>query len=322
MRAVYLEKPIDDTLSAVQVVERPKPEVKSGDCLVKVHATAFNPSDLKAARGLMPHTVWPRVPGRDFSGVVESGPAEWLGQAVWGTGGDLGISCDGAQAEYVCVQADSLLHKPDTLTFAQAACLGVPFTTAYRALVTQAKVVRGERVLVMGANGQVGQAALQLAHYLGAEPIGVARVPVPEDMESVTWIDTCEGDPLLQLQERHQIEAVDVVLNTVGGPYFEWGEAILGKGGRHILMSSLPVDDDMTVSILDLYRSERQLLGVNTLCVDHVSAGRFLKQIASGFVTGQLRALCGSVRLFPLSDITEAYRACMLGGSRIVLTIV
>ena len=62
-----------------------------GHAVIHVQAAAVNPSDVKAALGMMPHAIWPRTPGRDFAGVVVAGPDEWLGAEVWGTGGDLGM---------------------------------------------------------------------------------------------------------------------------------------------------------------------------------------------------------------------------------------
>ncbi|WP_373926543.1 alcohol dehydrogenase catalytic domain-containing protein [Paludisphaera borealis] len=78
-------------------MDRPVPQ--AGEVLVRVQAAAINPSDVKNVLGKMGMTTVPRTPGRDFAGVVEQGPPEWIGRPVFGTGGDLGFRRDGSHAE-------------------------------------------------------------------------------------------------------------------------------------------------------------------------------------------------------------------------------
>ncbi|WP_193378499.1 quinone oxidoreductase family protein, partial [Singulisphaera acidiphila] len=94
-------------------VERPKPQ--PGEVLVRVRAAAINPSDVKNVLGKMAMTTVPRTPGRDFAGMVEDGPPEWVGREVFGTGGDLGFRRDGSHAEYLVVPAEAVLVRPDGL---------------------------------------------------------------------------------------------------------------------------------------------------------------------------------------------------------------
>src|SRR6266852_7422786 len=90
-RCVRLHAKVDDVASLAPVVERRTLSRADNEVLVEVRAAAVNPSDVKAATGLMPYAVFPRTPGRDYSGVVVQGPREWIGKAVFGTSGDLGI---------------------------------------------------------------------------------------------------------------------------------------------------------------------------------------------------------------------------------------
>ena len=78
---------------------------QEGEVVVAVRAAGVNPSDVKAALGAMPHAVWPRTPGRDWAGVVTDGPADLLGQEVWGSSGDLGIRRDGTHASHLVIPA-------------------------------------------------------------------------------------------------------------------------------------------------------------------------------------------------------------------------
>ena len=80
-------------------VFEPEPAPPPGHAVVRIGAAAVNPSDVKATLGIMPQAVWPRTPGRDFAGTVVSGPAEWIGREVYGSGGDVGITRDGSHAQ-------------------------------------------------------------------------------------------------------------------------------------------------------------------------------------------------------------------------------
>ncbi len=85
----------------LEYVELPTPVPAAGNALVRVLAASVNPSDVKNVSGHFEHTVLPRVPGRDFSGVVTAGPDDWMGAEVWGTGGDIGFTRDGTHAGFI-----------------------------------------------------------------------------------------------------------------------------------------------------------------------------------------------------------------------------
>ena len=139
------------------------------DVVVEVKAAGVNPSDVKAATGLMPYAVFPRTPGRDFAGVVVDGPREWIGREVFGSSGDLGIRRDGTHASHLVVEAKALVAKPQNMSLQEAAGIGVPFVTAAEGFSRAGFPQSGEIVLIMGVNGKVGQAAAQIATWRGAE---------------------------------------------------------------------------------------------------------------------------------------------------------
>ena len=172
MKALQFSKTGD--LAALQVVDVPTPTPTADQVLVQVKAAGLNPSDVKNVLGRFPYTTLPRIPGRDFAGVVVEGPKELLGQAVWGTGKDLGFNRDGSHAEYLTLPASGVAHQPEALSFVQAASMGVPYTTAWDAL-QRSGVVAGTRLLVIGANGAVGSAALALAKIRGAQVLAAVR---------------------------------------------------------------------------------------------------------------------------------------------------
>src|SRR6185369_2251322 len=171
-KLVLTDKAADAAGIAPRIVDIELPEPPAGHAVVQVQAAAGNPSDAKAALGMMPHAVWPRTPGRDFAGVVVAGPAEWMGVAVWGTGGDLGMTRDGTHATYLTLPVQALSRKPASVSVAAASAVGVPFITAYEGLRRAGLGGAGQNVLVLGANGKVGQAAIQLATRAGARVVG------------------------------------------------------------------------------------------------------------------------------------------------------
>src|ERR1700731_342043 len=166
--------------SILELAEVAAPAVGGTMALVRGMAASINPSDVKNVAGAMKQTTLPRIPGRDFAGVVEAGPADWIGAAVWGTGGDAGFTRDGTHAEMIAVPVASLRRKPDTLSFDQAASVGVNYMAAWCGLEA-AGLSAGDTVLLIGAAGGVGSAAAQIARRIGARVIGADRhAPHPD----------------------------------------------------------------------------------------------------------------------------------------------
>jgi NADPH:quinone reductase len=166
--------------SVLEVAEIAAPAIGETTALVRTKAASINPSDVKNVAGSMKQTTLPRTPGRDFAGVVEVGPAEWIGAPVWGTGGDTGFTRDGTHAEMIAEPVASLRRKPDTLSFDQAASVGVNYMAAWLGLEA-AGLGAGETVLLIGAGGGVGGAAAQIARRIGARVIGADRhAPHPD----------------------------------------------------------------------------------------------------------------------------------------------
>ena len=129
-RCVRLAAKADDPASLAPTVERRRCRGPRHELLIEVKAAAVNPSDVKAATGLMAYAVFPRTPGRDYAGIVIDGPAGWIGREVFGSSGDLGIRRDGTHATHLAVEADAVVEKPKNLSWDEAAGIGVPFVTA------------------------------------------------------------------------------------------------------------------------------------------------------------------------------------------------
>jgi NADPH:quinone reductase-like Zn-dependent oxidoreductase len=279
--------------SQLHLAERPDPHASDSTAIVRVEAAAVNPSDVKNVAGAMSQTTLPRIPGRDYSGVVVEGPAEWIGAAVWGTGGDVGFTRDGTHAELLEVPRASLVRKPEKLTHEEAASAGVTFLTAWIGVIEYAKVSAGETLAVIGAGG-VGSAAIQLAKYRGAQAIAVQR-------------GTNTGG----------IKA-DVALNTVGGEMFETALKIANHRGRVIVISP-GKQPRVSFELVAFYRKELQLFGVDSLKRDLTAAAETLRELTAAFDAGVLLPPRVS-QAFPLDQAPEAYRLVAAGSNgRVVL---
>jgi NADPH:quinone reductase-like Zn-dependent oxidoreductase len=230
------------SLDNLRLEEVPMPRPGPGDVLVQVKAAAINPSDVKNVQGKMHETSVPRIPGRDFAGLVVQGPDELLNRSVFGSGGDLGFDRDGSHAEYFVVPANAVIPLPRNLSFEQAAGIGVAYITAWAALVNAAQIQAGETTLIIGTTGAVGSAAARIAHQLGARVIGTARsstdIPAADAIPVDDWVDLQLVDLPTGVRSLTKGRGVDVALDVVGGPVFEQCLATLAWRGRQVAISS------------------------------------------------------------------------------------
>ena len=220
---VRLNAKAADAAAIAPVIERRTLSRQPHEVVVAIEAAGVNPSDVKAATGLMPYAVFPRTPGRDFSGRVIEGPSEWIGKAVFGTSGDLGIRRDGTHASHLVVEAAALVEKPDGISMDEAAGIGVPFVTAIEGFRRSGMPKPGEHVLIMGVNGKVGQAAVQLATWQGANVIGVVRKDEPYEGHAnapIEIINSATTDVADRVRELTGGKGADIVAREEGGKLF------------------------------------------------------------------------------------------------------
>ncbi|GLQ96601.1 quinone oxidoreductase family protein [Dyella mobilis] len=299
------------------------PEIGEGMALVRIHAASINPSDVKNVAGHFSHTTLPRIPGRDFSGVVERGPAAWLGAEVWGTGGDIGFTLDGTHAQYIRVPVAALVHKPASLTHEQASAVGVNFAVAWLGAITYAQLRQGETIAVIGAGGGVGGAVTQIARSLGCRIIAVDRSPldsdspagkriddyVPFDENSVAGVRGVEG----------LAQGVDVVYDCVGGVAFDTALGLVKRRGRVVEISATG-RRRVEFDLIDFYHNETQLLGADSAKLGVVQSAPLMLAIAEGFDHGKLEPPVIAHR-YALAQGREAYAAVARGTRGRVVVI-
>ncbi len=320
-RLLVTEKVADPSTLNPKVIPADQPEAPEGHAVIAVQAAAVNPSDVKAAMGLMPHAVWPRTPGRDYAGTVVAGPKEWLGVEVWGTGGDLGVTCDGTHATHLVLPVSALSRKPDSVPTIAAATVGVPFITAGEGL-RRAGLRAGQQVVVFGANGKVGQAAVQLATRAGATVIGVDRgnaAYLGHASSAVRMLDGEDPGLVQAIQEATAGKGADIAYNTVGSPYFQAALDALATGGTQVLIST--IEKTVPFDILSFYRRNLQMLGVDSLKLTATHCAQVLDELRPGFVDGSLQAFSvEGTRLYGLEQAGDAYRNVLAGSiERVVL---
>jgi NADPH:quinone reductase-like Zn-dependent oxidoreductase len=287
------------------------------DVLIGVRAAAVNPSDVKAATGLMPYAVLPRTPGRDYAGVIIDGPAGLIGREVFGSSGDLGIRRDGTHASHLVVEADAVVEKPKTLSWEEAAGIGVPFVTAMEGFRRAGVPKQGQTVLVMGVNGKVGQAAAQIATWQGARVIGVVRKAEAYEGHTnapIEVIDASATDVAARVRELTSGKGADIVFNTVGDPYFQAAHKSLALRGRQILIAA--IDRIVQFNILEFYRGQHTYVGIDTLGLSSMATGAVLRDLGPGFSGGHLRPFpIKASAIYPLERAKEAFIA-VAGSSR------
>jgi NADPH:quinone reductase-like Zn-dependent oxidoreductase len=264
------------------------------------------------------------VPGRDFAGVVVDGPAEWIGVEVWGSGGDVGFTRDGSHAELLGVPVEALARKPERLSFAEAATVGVNFVVGWRGAVEAAQLEKDETIAVFGVSGGVGGAVAQIARVRGARVIGIDRRPPRDDAPAATILEefvTSDGDAQGIADQIRKVtggRGAEVVYDAVGGVTTAAALAALAPQGRLVVISAVGTRV-VPIDLVDFYRNESRLLGVNSSNVGVVESGSRLTEMAQYFESGALRPLPISCA-YGLDESQDAYVAVADGiPGRIVI---
>jgi len=201
----------------------PVPSVPSGHVLVRVVASGVNPLDVKIHEGLAAHAKvqLPAILGLDIAGTVESiaeDVAEFaIGDHVFGVTGGVG-TLPGSLAEYAAVDSQLLAKKPASLSMREAAALPLAFVTAWEGLVDRARITEGQRVLIHGGAGAVGNLCVQLATALGARTFATVS---PHQMDIVASSGATPIDRRVSVEDYVAAftdnEGFDIVYDTVGG---------------------------------------------------------------------------------------------------------
>lgn len=237
MQALQVQR-LSADLSGVALTELATPARKAGEVLVKVRAASLNFPDLLMTRG--EYQFKPPVPftsGLELAGeVVEADPASRFqpGDKV------IGGNKTGAFAELVSIPEAGLSPLPKGLGFAQGAAMGAAYQTAYTGLVELCGLAEGQWVLVTGASGGVGLAAVDLAKALGAQVIAATGIAAKRDRIAALYqpdaVILAEGQFREQVQELTQGQLCDIVFDPVGGDVFDESTRCVRFGGKLVVV--------------------------------------------------------------------------------------
>lgn len=305
----------------VRHIARPVPG--KGQVLVRIHAAGVNPLDTKIAIGAGAHArqELPAVLGLDLAGtVVELGEAVdgfTPGQQVFGMAGGIG-GAQGTLAEYIAVDARLIASKPHALGMREAAALPLVFITAWEGLVDHANVRSGQRVLIHGGAGGVGQVAVQLAKARGAEVYATGSVGNLDFIRALgaTAIDYQTQRVEAYVEQFTAGEGFDIVYDTVGGSTLDASFKAVKPYTGHVL-SCLGWGQH---SLAPLSFKSATYSGVFTLAPLLTGKGRehhgsILREAAVLANAGQL-AIRVDPQQFALDEVNDAFRQVAEGRGR------
>src|SRR4051812_46936537 len=283
MRVVRLRAAGGPEQLAVEEADRPRPG--PDEALVRVHAAAITRDELE-----WPLDRLPAIPSYELSGVIEETGPDVAGFAA----GDEVFALtpfdrDGVAADYTTLPAGLLAARPRSLGHAESAAIPLPALSAWQGLFDHAGLGAGERVLILGAAGNVGGFAVQLARKAGAHVIGTASAANRDlvlELGAHEVVAAAEGF-------EDAVEPVDVVFDTVGGELLRRSGAVLRSGGRLVSVAEEPPDGG-EYFIVEPNRDQ-------------------LRSLARLVDAGDLRP--PRVEVFPLTSAREAF-ACSLAPGR------
>ncbi len=313
MQALRFER--TGSLDALTVRDVPVPKPAPGDVLVRVKAAAINPSDIKNVLGLMHGTTVPRTPGRDFSGIVAEGPPGLVGRSVFGSGGNLGFGRDGSHAEFLTLPGGAAMPLPRNASFEQGAGIGVAYMTAWAALVSAARIQKGETILITGTTGSVGAIAARLAHGFGAKVYGTVRsadaLARAADLPVASWIDLQATALSDGIRAATAGRGVDIVFDLIGGAMFEECLKSLAWRGRQVAIASTP-EPRVGFNLVDFYHNESRLIGVDSLKLSFEETAGILGSLTPAIERGDLPL--PAVAPHPLAEAPGLYRDIASGA--------
>lgn len=313
MRAAIITRFGDPDVLEIREVDTPAPT--EFQVLVRIRASALNRADLLQRVGRYPA---PNDSPRDIPGMELAGEVAAVGTSVsrWQLGDRVfGIAGGGAQAEYLAVNEDTLSPVPAGITWTDAAAVPEAFITAHDALVSQAGMRAGERVLIHAVGSGVGLAACQLARSWGAIPYGTSRTSDKLERARAYGLEdgvVVEGEmePLALAASRWTGgKGLDIILDLVGGPYVAPAIEMLATRGRLMLVGAV-AGSQATIDV-------RRILGKRLTIRGTVLRARPLEEkveVARAFERDVLPRLArGEVRpvidsIFPLEQLPEAHR--------------
>jgi NADPH:quinone reductase-like Zn-dependent oxidoreductase len=318
----------------VRIEEVARPTAGAGEVLVEMRAAALNHLDLWVRRGIPIETTMPHVGGSDIAGVIAEvgegvdaarvgervvvNPSLWCGrcrecargeESMCATYRILGEHTDGGFTEYVAIAADRAYVIPEGLSFEEAAALPISYQTAWRALLTRARLRPGDDVLVIGASGGTAIAAVQIARLAGARVFAVTsgdeNVRRVRELGAAFVYDRDREDWSKGVFRDTARRGVEVVVENVGAATWTGSVRALARGGRLVTYGATagPV---VEIDVRVLFWKHLEIIGTTMASRSEFEA--MLRAVA----TGNLRPIIDTV--MPLDQAREAHERLEAGG--------
>ena len=290
------------------------PEVGPGEVLVKILAAGVNPADTYTRSGnYAVHPPLPFTPGTDGAGIVEK-----IGSGVSGVKpGDrvyLARSISGTYAEYALALEKQVHPLPEKISFSQGAGIYVPYGTAFHSLHHRAQAKKGETVLIHGASGGVGTAAVQTAKAMGLRIFGTAGSPKGLDLVRKEGADLVfdhnKQNYLDEMMQATEGKGVDVILEMLANVNLGKDLKLIAPGGRIVVIGSR---GEVTVNPRDLMVKGGAVLGMLLWNITDSEAEAIHAGIGAGLKNGTLRPVVG--KEIPLAEAARSHREIMEPGA-------
>ena len=298
----------------LRLEEVPTPNPGPGEVLVRIHASGINPVETYIRAGKYARLPeLPYTPGNDGAGVVEEVGTDVTkfkaGDRVY-TGG----SISGTYADFALCKEEQVHSLPANVSFAQGAAMGTPYATAYRGLFQRAVAEPGETVLVHGASGGVGTAAVQLARARGLRVFGTAGsdegLKLVREQGAHEVFDHRASEHFEQIMKATGGHGVDVIVEMLANMNLGKDLTILAKGGRVVIIGSRgPVE----INPRDTMQRDADVRGMILPNTPPAQMASIHAALVAGLENGTLRPVIG--REFPLPEAAQAHNAVMESGA-------
>jgi NADPH2:quinone reductase len=300
----------------------PKPQAGPGQVVVRMHAIGVNPVETYIRAGKYARLPeLPYTPGNDGAGVVEQVGAAVKefnpGDRVYTAG-----SVSGTYAEFALCKTAQVHPLPANVSFAQGGAMGTPYATAYRGLFQRADAKPGETVLIHGASGGVGTAAVQLALARGLRVFGTAGTDegrkLAREQGAHEVFDHRAPDQFEQVMKATSGRGVDVILELLANVNLGKDLTILAKGGRVAIVGSR---GRVEIDPRDAMQRDVDIRGMVMPNTSPAELASIHAALVAGLENGTLRPVIG--KQFTLAEAAKAHRAVMESGAfgKIVLVI-
>ena len=298
----------------LRLEEVPTPQAGPGQVLVRMHAVGVNPVETYIRAGKYPRLPeLPYTPGNDGAGVVEQVGRDVngfkTGDRVYTAG-----TISGTYAQFALFKKDQVHPLPANISFEQGAAMGTPYATAYRGLFQRGEAKPGETVLVHGASGGVGTAAVQLARARGLRVFGTAGsdegFKLAREQGAHEVFDHRALDHFEQILKATNGRGVDVVVELLANVNLGKDLTILAKAGRVVVIGSR---GRVEIEPRDTMQRDADIRGMILPNTPPGELATIHAALVAGLENGTLRPVIG--KEFPLADAAQAHRAVMEPGA-------